>query len=303
MTADRGAVLINALVIVVVIAAIAAALMTRAESARLRGADAQISAQLKLYLDGGQGLVPRLLEDQADGGAVHEGQVWARQSFDYAIDRGTVSARLRDLQGGMNVNWLVNGGEAMQAAFAGLFADLGVPGSLVLAIADYLQAGGPDSVDVYLSRVPPERPRGGAIRVLPQLKAVAGMTGEYYRRLSPHLSALPTEARVNLNTASAQVRRAMLADFPPELVSETLAALDEAPMDSLSPMRTRLIELLGTEDVEAYPFDRLGVGSDWFGARLTARLGDHARSREVVLQRVLQPKPGFRVIHRWTEYD
>lgn len=303
MRADRGAVLINALVLVVVIAAIAAALMTRAESARRRGADAQIAGQLSLYLDGGQGLAPRLLQDQADGGAVHPDQSWATEKFDYDIDRGVVSVRLHDLQRGINVNWLVNGDDDVRAVFADLFNQLGVPGSLALAIADFVQPGGPDAMDTYLSRSPPERPRGGAIAVLPQLRAVAGMTDEYYRRLEPHLAALPTEARVNLNTASPQVRRAMLAAFPPELVSDTLADLDEAPMDSLSPMRNRLIEILGTEDVDDYPFERIGFSSDWFGARLTARLDGQTRRREVVLQRFFEPAPGFRVIHRWAEHD
>ena len=65
MKRDSGIVLINALVIVLAIAAIAAALLTRAEGARVRAMDAQGAQQLALYLDGIELLVPALLKATA----------------------------------------------------------------------------------------------------------------------------------------------------------------------------------------------------------------------------------------------
>ena len=304
MKGERGAVLINALVIVLVISAIAAALLTRAEGARVRSEAAQDGAQTGLYLDGIEGLLPTLLRAPLETSISHLGQPWARQDFVYQIDRGTVTAQVSDLQGGLNVNWLLTPDDFALESFTRLFAELGVPVSLVDAIAGFVQPGGGNQANAYLARRPPIRPKGGALQILPQLRDVEGMTPKLYQTLAPYLAALPTDVRLNLNTASKPVLRAVLAPFPSDLVAETLARRADDPMESLSAFRNRLIEILETEDIdEAYPLDRLTTGSDWFGARLTARLDGRVRVRRVVLRRVLVPEPALVHAYRWSEFD
>ncbi len=303
MRRESGAVLINALVLVLVISAIAAALLTRAEGARVRAESTRDSAQMALYLDGIEALVPVLLREPVETGTVSLGQSWARGGFEYQIGRGHVTAQLRDLQGGLNVNWLVQPDDYAREAFARLFAELGVPVSLVDAIADYLRPGGPARNAAYEARTPPLRPRGGAIEVLALLREVEGMTPGYFRALEPHVAALPAAARLNLNTASPPVLRAALAPFPAELVAETLARGADDPLNGLGNFRRRLFEILETEDVEDYPLDRLGAGSDWFAARLTARLDDRTRVRRAVFHRDVTPEPALRLAYRWSEPD
>ncbi len=303
MRREGGAVLINALVIVLALSAVAAALLTRAESARIRAEDAQGSAQIALYLDAVEALVPTLLHEPLDSGTVHLGQSWAGRDHVYQIDRGTVTARVRDLQGGLNVNWLVQPDDYVRETFARLFAELGVPVSLVDAIADFVRPGGPERSAAYQSRNPPTLPRGGAIRVLPQLRAVDGMTLAHYRAIAPHVAALSVDDSLNLNTASDAVLRAALAPFPVELVSETLARGPDEPLEGLRDFRNRLIEILETEDIEAYPMDRLTTGSTWFGARLSATLDGQTRVRQAVFMRRQTLPDSVDLAFRWTEYD
>ena len=303
MRRDAGAVLINALVIVLVISAIAAGLLTRAEGARVRGAEAQVSAQLALYLDGIEGLLPTLLMEPVEDGAAHLGQSWATQDFTYAIDRGHVTAKLTDLQAGLNVNWLVTPDDYAIDTFELLFGKLGVPLSLVAALADFLAPGGPRQTGAYSERNIPIRPNGGPVATLPELRQVNGMTDAIYAKLAPYLSALPPSARLNLNTAAPQVLRAALVPFPGELITETLARGADDPMSAMSDFRNRLIEILATEDIDDYPVDRLTAGSDWFGARMVATLEGHDRVRRVVLLRVVEADNTMQVVYRWTEYD
>jgi len=301
---DHGAVLINALVIVLVISAITAALLTRAETARLRGAAGQGSAQLALYLDGIEGLLPSLLKEPLTEGNANLGQTWAGRDFSYEIDRGSVTARLSDMQGRLNVNWLMAPDDAWVAdSFAGLFSELGVPQSLLLAITEYVRPNGPRSVNAYLARSPPVAPKGGPLRLLAELRLVEGMTEDYFAELAPYLTALPVEARLNLNTAAKPVLRAVLAPFPSEVISETLARGADDPLQAMSEFRNRVIEILQTEDLGDLPVDRLHVSSTWFQAALTATLGDRSRVRQVVLFHDPAEAAGTQVKYRWTEYD
>ena len=303
-TRTDGVVLINALVIVLVIAAITAALLTRAESGRVRAADSQNSSQLDLYLDATEGLIPGILKEPKKAGTADLTQTWATGQFAYAIDRGRVTAHLADLQGRLNVNWLLGGADPWASdTFGRLFAELDVPQSLVGAIADYIRPGGPQSLNSYLARRLPIAPPGGPMRSITELRQVEGMTDAYFTRLAPHVTALPIQTKLNLNTASRQVLTAALAPFPPELIAETLARGRDEPLTSLSEFRNRLIELLETEDMGDLPIERLTVGSTWFQADLRAELDTRSRTRRVILQQEPAELGTARIRYRWTVYE
>lgn len=305
MRRDRGAVLINALVIVVVISSVTAALLTRAEGARVRGAAGQSAQQMELYLDGAEGLLPTLLRSaKAEKGVVHGGQPWAKQVFRYEIDRGRVSARLVDLQGRLNVNWLSQPGDdyALET-FERLFAGIDLPRGLLDAIVDFLAPNGPRNINDYMDRPKSVQPRGGPVDSLQALRGVEGMTVQHFDVLQRYVSALPFDTKLNLNSAEEPVLRAALRPLPVEQVTGIIADRRKGPLLSISDVRNRTIAILETEEVDDLPFDRLSVGSVWFQARLTAALEQRQKVRQVTLYfDTLNDEP-TRVAYRRAVFD
>ena len=301
MRHQAGTVLINALVIVLAISAIAAALLTRAETARVRAGAAQGAAQLAMYLDGGQELVPGLLDEVAEGGAVHDGQTWARGDLAVPIDRGAVAVRLTDLQGRLNVNWLRLGDPYFEDLFGQVFEGLGVPRSLVAELSGYVSDSGPGTLSAYLRRDPPVLPRGGPAVTVDQLSEVQGMTPAHFATLRPVLAALPTDTKLNLNTAPDAVLRAAVQPLPAELAAEILAS--EEPFESMSPLRQRAMQLLETEEIDHLPLRYFNVGSSWFRAALVAELDGAVQRREVLYAVDPTKQPPVRRRFGWAVYD
>jgi len=301
MRRDAGVVLINALVVVLAISAVAAAMLTRSETARIRAVNAQATHQLDLYLDAGERLMPVLLQDLTDGTAVHRGQSWASGNLRYPIDRGGVAATLADLQGRPNVNWLMRDDPYVRDLFARVFADLRLPASLLNEITEFVASGGPRSNAAYVARRPAVIPRGGPLRNIVDLREVEGMTPAYFAIVDGALSALPSDTRLNLNTASDAVLKAALAPLPSDLINEILTRTE--PIEGMSELRARATEILETEDLDDLPFDYLTFSSRWFEARLTASLDGRTQGRRALFQ----IKPGeevpIRQIHRWAVYD
>ena len=300
MKPDRGAVLINALVVVLAISAIAVAMLTRSEEARHRAASAQDAEQLDLYLDAAERLVPQFFDGVLEEFAVYPAQSWARSGISYPIDRGQVSIKIEDLAGRLNVNWLLESDDYVSKVFRDVFAEVGVPPSLVTSIEDFISPGGPSSGG-YLSRRPPIVPRGGPMQSVEDLREVAGMRPDIFAKLSPVLSALPRDTQLNLNTATDFVKRAAIDPLPKELIGEIMDRKD--PIIGMAEIRQRATDILGTEDLDDLPFDRITFGSRYFRAELTATLGEHRQRRIVVFE--LHPSAEIRVQRRfrWAVYD
>ncbi len=267
MSRDRGAVLINALVVVLAIATIATALLVRSESARIRAFDARAGQQQVLNLDAAELLVPGLLAEPARDTIVHQDQAWARGDLTFPLGDGRVDLTFEDLQGRLNVNWLTTDDDYVLGLFRAVFADTGVSQALVADIARFISADGPPT-GAYMSRRPPVLPRGGRLRVLEDLRALDGLTEADYKALSDILAALPSDTRLNLNTAPDGIKRAALQPFPPELIAELMAR--EEPILAMSEIRQRVMELLETEDIDHLPLDRLTIISGWFAVDITA---------------------------------
>ena len=304
MTRDRGVVLINALVIVLVISSVAAALLTRAEGARVRSAHVHGATQAGLYLDAAEALLPALLAGIVEAGeVVHPGQPWGQGQRSYRIDRGQVTATMTDLQGRLNVNWLANPDDVYALeTFQRLFNDIGLPVSLLGNIADFVGPDGPRDINSYLGAPVRVQPRGGPVKLLEELRHVTGMTPEYFGVFEQYVSALPFETRLNLNTAQDPVLRAVLEPFPEEQVTDFFADRDDGPIMALSDFRNRTIEILETEDIEYLPFDKLTVTSFWFDARMRAELSGKNWKRHAILFRDTQAEL-VRVAYRWAVFD
>lgn len=295
MTRSRGFVLVNALVLVAALSAVAVALLSRAEGARMRMMVATEAVQLELYLDAYEALARAVLD--ADLGAVdHDGEAWARADTGLELDRGQVSGQLRDMQGRFNLNWLANPeDEASQAAFERLLVRLGVTPRAGEQIIAALRPGGSDGAATGQSAPvgPAEDRPGGTALMLDQLPIPARAMA----RLDPHIAVLPGDSQLNVNTTTSEV----LASFLPEVNQAALGALlstrQTAPFASVEEFAERLVEAVGADQAALLDEDRLSVGSIWFEARITAGLDGRVATRQIMLHRLPLPA-GAQVAYR-----
>lgn len=281
---SRGFVLVNALVLVTALAAVAALLLTRAGSGRAQLAANTEAAQLEAYLDAFEVLALSLI-DSDPGPVDHLGEAWARADYRVPLDRGHVAGGLVDLQAGFNVNLMANPSDgAALAAFGRLIGRLGASPQTGEMIFDILSSGGPER-PIFWEGVENQMP-GGALGLIAQLP----LPERDRKLLAPFLVALPGDALVNVNTAPIEV----LAAFLPDLGQAELAGLiqqrDRIPFASTEAFTDLLAGRLSEEAAEALELrPRFSVGSDWFAAEITAGLEGRQARRRVILHR--QPLP------------
>ncbi|MGX0876104.1 general secretion pathway protein K [Roseovarius sp. MBR-154] len=290
MRRDRGIALLNALIIVAAISAVAAGLMLRAETSRVRVEDLQISQQAALHLDAAEFLIdPVLRADwERDQGLDHLQEGWARERFDAEIDRGLLRGQIRDLQGRFNVNSLSAPSDLAAAqSFERLLRTLGLPVDLGPEIAGYVQARGPVRAGDYAARAVPVRPRGAAIDRIEELRLVRGMTEPHYARLLPHVAALPPGTGLNVNTASAEVLGAVLPTANPAGIARFMAERARLPFESRSDFTLRAENLIHPRAVAQaqVPDGGFTVSSNRFEVSFELWLDGRAQSRVLTVER------------------
>ena len=283
---DRGLVLVNALVIVLAIAAVSAAMLTLAAQGRARlGVTLRLN-QLVLYLDGIQTLIPILLQREwQKNGSDHLGEFWATQGYLVPIDRGSVTASLTDRQGLLDVNRLIAPDDLSKAEFVRLFAVLGLAPSKLDALTDFLSENGPEQVAGYLNRPVALLPGGGRITLIEELRQIEGFDDAVVARLLPFVSALPELKPLNINTAPHKVLQAVLANRNSEDIALLIRERQRAPFVSLSDFFVRAEQALGEGAMDGVSFDRFDVKSGYFSARLRADLDGYSLSRVVLFHR------------------
>jgi len=285
MAHDRGMALVNALVIVAALSSLAAGLMLTAETARQRQATGQEVWQAMLYLDAAEPVAAALLAEDArgDGGFDHAAEPWGRPR-ELEIDRGTLTLTIRDLQGRFNVNRLADPADlAARRQFERLLRGLDLPVALAAGVADHLSPRGPRDVAAYGARALPVLPAGGAVAVIEEIRLAAGMTTEAFARLAPHVAALPPGTPLNVNTASAEVLRAVLPGAAPAVVARLVEERALRPFPTTADFAARTAPLTaGAGDGAPGP---VAVASGWFEAVIEARLGETHLVRRLVLER------------------
>jgi len=287
---EHGIALLNALILVAAIAAIAAGLMLRAEHSRTRISYLQGSAQAMLYLDAAELLVePVLRRDWLRDQAVdYLSESWAANPIDAEVDRGTVRGEMRDLQGLFNVNSLSasDDGPALEA-FEHLLRDLDLSVALGREVAAFTQLSGTGDMKAYGDRDLPVRPALHPLDDISELRLVNGVTSEIYARLLPYVWAGPVGVSVNVNTAPRVVLAAIYPAANGSNIDRLIAARNNAYFKDMDDYNTRLERAIPAAVLTSarIPDGGLGVSSGWFEARFTARLNDTVLRRRLVITR------------------
>ncbi|PIV78245.1 MAG: hypothetical protein COW54_10495 [Rhodobacteraceae bacterium CG17_big_fil_post_rev_8_21_14_2_50_63_15] len=290
MSTDRGVALLNALILVAAISAVATGLMLRAETSRARVEDLLISEQAALHLDAAEWLInPVLRADwEREQGLDHLLEGWALEGFQATIDRAELSGRIIDLQGRFNINSLGDAGDLAAAqSFERLLRTLGLPVALGPEVAGFMQARGPVLPEEYATRAVPLRPPGEPLETVDELRLVRGMTEAHFVRLVPFVAALPPDMPLNVNTASGEVLGALFATANPAGIARLIAERGRLPFATLADFKARAESLLHPLVIAQalVPSGGLSTATDWFEARFDLSLDGRVQSRILVIER------------------
>lgn len=286
MTGTRGFILVNALLLVGALAAAAMVLLLRAGMSVERQAAWQLTAQAEAYLDAVEALAMARLDADPPGGPDHPGEAWAKPLQGAELDRGEVSGRLDDLQGRFNVNWLAVPEDIQaQEAFDRLLIGRGLPSTLGTGIRGFLAPGGPLDLSGYTAGTPATLPRGGPVRDTRQLLAIPGLTPALLARLDPLIAALPSDTRLNVNTAPAEILDAWLPAVDASVAQALVASRARTPFGSVDEFLAALSPALAATVDDT----RLDIASGWFQLTAQARLEGRTVARRSVMARLPLP--------------
>ena len=286
----RGVALINALVLVAGLSAIAVGLMLRSDAARQRLAGMTEAGQAAAYLDAAQLLGQQLLT-QAPGAeaATHTGQGWAQGYRDEPIDQGVVSLQISDLQGRFNLAWLGTEfdedsdallRELAREAFGQLTQDIGLSATTRRRL---MQALDPDLGQRVTAWGRATRPPPLPLTDIAQLRLIEGLSDADITALAPYVAALPEEQMMNLNT----VRPEVLAAFLPGVSAANMARMLEAarPFTDLGQALDWFEDSVGEAAFDRVELFGLSITSGWFELQLDARLDTLRLRRKVIVRR------------------
>ena len=310
---ERGAALLAVLLLVAVTGAIAAAAMEGLRLSRAVAANAAALDQARADADGVEQLALLTLDDaiaRSPGRTTLEGG-WNGAVRRFAMPDGA-SAELRVRDGGncFNVNSVVEGEQQSAlirrpsgvAEFMGLMMAVGAGEAdarrIAEAAADWVDSDtvpGPGGAEdeAYADGPEPYRTANSFFVEPGELRAVAGMTPDLYRRLSPYLCALPTSdlAPINLNTLTPDQAPLLAMLAPGQLGLERARSLIEGrPAGGwgsqvefwrLDAMRGLAIPL----DIQLQPQLR----TRWFALDLKVRVGESEYDETALADARVQP--------------
>ena len=316
---QRGAVLVFAMVVLLVVAGLAATIATQFEFT-IRAAENRIhGGQAQAYLGGTESLAIAILarDSRVSANTDHLAEDWARKVPDFPVEGGWVRASLEDAQGRFNINSLAHKARGQSAAsgeaarftpaqrrFIRLLQTFEKTGlsqaesiAVTEAVVDWLDAdddvtgfGGAES-DYYLRLQQPYRPANGPLVDITELRQVRLMTTELYQQLRDYLVALPQEVTLNVNTASIPLLQTINQQ-------DELRPLDRYAAESVARWRDdshafeSVEEFLQHEQLLALQSgenqviaDGLGIRSDYFLLRGEAEVVGHYRAIGSLLKR------------------
>ncbi|MEO8487094.1 MAG: type II secretion system minor pseudopilin GspK [Betaproteobacteria bacterium] len=284
---QRGAALVVAMLVAAIAAAVATTLTVEGVRWQSIVEGRRDHARAASLAAAGVQWARQVLADDAARGPVDDlGEPWAFALPPTPVEGGTVEGRIDDAQARLNINAL--GGSDAAAAIAHqrlerLFARSGADGALVDAISDWVDADGTTrergAEDAAYAR------DGGVAANAPlarigELASVRGMSAPTLARISADVAALPADAAVNVNTATANVLAAVLPSLDAEAIAAIVATRRERPYRSLDDFSARTRS--GTAVVDT---TGLAVGSRHFLVTVRAKQGDVVAKAEALLAR------------------
>lgn len=283
--------LVNALIIVAAMAAAATLLLSRAEGGRMRLVATQEADVLTHALDAFETLGRVLLDrDLRNGDVDGLNDTWAQTTIDVPLARGRVSGAITDQQALFNLNWLADSSDTLALeGWQVLLRRIGIAPQKGDAIVRFLSPQGPSNRTAFRGLDPPISPLGGGILFIDQLAPLIELQPEDLNLLRGHTTALPTNSRVNVNSADLNVLVAMLPQLSIARLDGIVQRRQKEPYPSLDVFFEELGLSTDPANPDAVDPTRYAIGSNWFGADIIATLDTRSASRRVLFRREAAP--------------
>lgn len=279
---QRGVAIITALLIVTIAATISITISTRLQLDVRRTSNLIAMDQADFYLLEAEEWSQRILrQDKKDSTIDDLSEDWAIEIPPLPVGGGSIQGKLSDLHACINVNTLIkdNAVNAItQARLTQLFANLGGTANLTQVITDWIDSdltnSNPNGAEdgYYMNLEKPYRTANTPLTSITELRLIKGFQDdEFYQKIKPHLCAFAakdSDVPINVNTASAEVLRALSAKMTKSEVDGIIDRRKDDPFDDLK-------ELTSFSELKTIitSTDQLTVSSDYFLLRTQAIIG------------------------------
>jgi len=319
----QGMALLTVLLLVAVMSVVAVAVLDDVRFSVRRTVNAETHAQAQWYADGAETLV-RLRIAQltvANPDRTPLQPDWNGRAIELPIEGGQLRAIVRDGQACFNLNSVVTWtGDRFAARAAGetqlkrlgqvVGIEDGRMGTIVDSLVDWIDTDAvakPQGAEdgAYAGLAEPYRTAGVPLAEVSELRAILGVDDDAYRRLRPHLCALPTDrSPINVNTlteADAPLLVMLSAgDLGLPRARAALAARPEAGWpDAAAFWRQPALAGFGPPPEGR---EQVTVRTEYFTVRIDVDYGGTQAVRTALIE--AQPgRPARTLIQRWTPED
>ncbi len=267
-------------ILVLAIAATAATTIAANYQLDMRRTENMInSSQAWAYAKGAeqwtQAILARDLENSSYDGLDED---WAIELPPFELPGGYIIGKIEDAQGKINLNSLIKDkkvDETMKQRVSRLLSLLELNPGLVDAIIDWIDEdvnpAGPDGAerDIYIGLEFAYLPADQLMADISELRLVKGFDQDTYNILLPHVTTLPANVALNLNTASAEVLASLSPKIALELANDLVKDREDDPYEQpIDFLRHPLLQGI-TIDVL-----NLSVTSDYFNLTTKAVIGN-----------------------------
>jgi general secretion pathway protein K len=265
--------LITVLLVVALVTVVGAGLIARQQLAIRSSGNLLTHNQAWHYALGGELLAKAILREDLRQGDPrqpldHPAEPWAQPMKPFPFDDGgTLYLRIEDAGGRFNLNALAlpdNAGLQAFGQFQRLLRLLDIDEPYAERLRDWLDEdeqatpGGAEDND-YLLLDPAYRAANRALAEVSELRLLLDMNEAHYRHLLPHVTALPLDARLNLNSAGPLVLASLVDGLSPQLAQGLIVAREAQGFASVEAFITQLGA--AGQTVVGQP---LAVGSQYF---------------------------------------
>lgn len=229
---ERGVALLTVMFILVLLTTLVVYLIEDEHLAVRRVSNQRDYEQIYQMMVGNEQWAVKVLErDLKQDPVDHLNEVWHNLLPETQVNEGSMRAQVLDLSGRFNLNNLSTREDPWYGVFQRLLRVLEIDESLADAVIDWIDAdidasGNAGAEDPqYLLSDPPYRAANRRFSGVGELLWVAGFDRAIVEKLAPHVAALPSTAvKVNVNTATVPVLRALSVDVLSESAVESLVA-------------------------------------------------------------------------------
>lgn len=307
---ERGAALLSVLLLVAVMAVIAAIMLDRLNLATRLAGNGQAMTQARLYATSAETLAMariKAMVDQSQERTVDRTGLLGRE-VPLPLPRGTVMARVDDAGNCFNLNSVVEADAQANNRLRlvglnqlrALMRSLAIPEAEAAIISDSIadwidtdSAPAPNGAedDSYQGRPVPYRTAGRLIGDVSEIRAVRGMTPQFYERLRPWLCALPAAQLSPLNINTLRPDQApLLAMIAPTAipVDRARALISSRPALGWATAEDALRGFGGGEGA-GIPSGQLQVRSRWFLLTQTVTVDSAVLEEQALIDVGLNP--------------